>query len=49
MMFQRLCLPFCLVASLSDAGGQNWYWSNPMPHGNTIIGLGYYAPGGHWH
>lgn len=31
----------CWLGSL-NAPGAVWHWSNPMPHGNNIVGLGFY-------
>jgi hypothetical protein len=43
-MFRRVLLLYCLAAAQISAPAENWYWSNPMPHGNAIIALNYYAP-----
>ncbi len=45
-MFRRLLFLLWLTVCLSSAHAQTWYWSSPMPHGNSIIALNYYAAGG---
>jgi hypothetical protein len=40
-MLRRLPLFIGLASGLLPVRAQNWYWSNPMPHGNAIIALDY--------
>jgi hypothetical protein len=35
-----------LLVCVQAAHAQNWYWSNPMPHGNDIIAMKYYSAEG---
>jgi hypothetical protein len=45
-MYRVLRVVLILLVCILAARAQNWYWSNPMPHGNDIIALRYCSPQG---